>query len=110
MRNDFKRLNERMDRAIVVVKEAALIWDQAIEEQDCLSKSIKNQYEHVMAPMETNSDASKGRLLSGMKKQKMSMLEKAALTDKFYKKKSRKYVKGFIENSDMLNSFRVSYH
>ena len=51
MWNDFKKLSERADKTVVVVKEAALIWDQALDEQDNLSKRIKDHYDDMMAPL-----------------------------------------------------------
>jgi len=99
MFEDFQRLRNSISQhqAHLVVKQAALRPDEVIEEDAEVSKSIKHLYEQVMKPMPQPNQPSRGEE------------RKKADSGAFYKNRNSRHVKRFIETSDKLSSFRVSF-
>ena len=91
----------------LLVKVAALIPDEAIEEDAEVSKNLKRLYEQVMKNTQFSQDANKD--LQSIEFQEKKVDEAAILElkrEKFYKPKSKKHVAAFIEDSDRFSQFR----
>ena len=95
MFDDFRRLQLSvvLHQTHLVVKRVALKPDEFIEEEDEVTKSIKRHYEQVKSSRAT---------LVGPDQTK-------DLGEDYYKKKSKRVIHSFMDNSERLASFRVSY-